>query len=101
MRDNGKLLAEMAAQLRYVPQWYYYFARKTGLRHHQPPLLQICERLHGTIIWIEPYHLTIGLNRFDDSVAERGPALAEIEVRDNGKLLAEMAAQLRYVPQWY
>ena len=25
MRDNGKLIAEMQAQLNYVPQWYYYF----------------------------------------------------------------------------
>ena len=41
------------------------------------------------------------LRRLGDLIAERGPALAEIEVRDNGKLLAEMAAQLRYVPQWY
>lgn len=25
-RDNGKLISEMRAQLRYMPQWYYYFA---------------------------------------------------------------------------
>jgi len=25
VRDNGKLIAEMSAQLRYIPQWYYYF----------------------------------------------------------------------------
>lgn len=25
MRDNGKLLAEMGAQVRYLPQWYYYY----------------------------------------------------------------------------
>ena len=25
MLDNGKLIAEMRAQLNYVPQWYYYF----------------------------------------------------------------------------
>ncbi len=25
VQDNGKLLSEMAAQLAYVPQWYYYF----------------------------------------------------------------------------
>ena len=25
VRDNGKLIAEMAAQLTYVPNWYYYF----------------------------------------------------------------------------
>ena len=26
VRDNGKLIAEMGAQLNYVPQWYYYYA---------------------------------------------------------------------------
>lgn len=25
VQDNGKLISEMAAQLNYVPQWYYYF----------------------------------------------------------------------------
>jgi aldehyde dehydrogenase (NAD+) len=25
VRDNGKLFSEMGGQLRYVPQWYYYF----------------------------------------------------------------------------
>src|ERR1035438_9848840 len=23
--DNGKLIAEMGGQLKYIPQWYYYF----------------------------------------------------------------------------
>ena len=41
------------------------------------------------------------LRRLGDLIAERAQELAEIEVRDNGKLLAEMAAQLRYLPQWY
>ncbi|MGI9411479.1 MAG: aldehyde dehydrogenase [Hyphomicrobiaceae bacterium] len=27
--------------------------------------------------------------------------LAEIEVRDNGKLISEMSAQLKYLPEWY
>ena len=26
VQDNGKLISEMVAQLRYAPQWYYYFA---------------------------------------------------------------------------
>ena len=26
VRDNGKLIAEMGAQLNYLPQWYYYYA---------------------------------------------------------------------------
>lgn len=29
------------------------------------------------------------------------PRLAEIEVRDNGKLYAEMSAQTRYIAEWY
>ena len=41
------------------------------------------------------------LRRLGDLVAERAQELAEIEVRDNGKLIAEMSAQLRYIPQWY
>ena len=41
------------------------------------------------------------LRRLGDLVAEHAEHLAAIEVRDNGKLIAEMAAQLRYVPQWY
>jgi len=24
-QDAGKLIAEMTAQIRYMPQWYYYF----------------------------------------------------------------------------
>jgi len=41
------------------------------------------------------------LCRLGDLIAQNAEALAAIEVRDNGKLIAEMAAQLRYIPQWY
>jgi aldehyde dehydrogenase (NAD+) len=41
------------------------------------------------------------LFRLAELIAEHAQALAEIEVRDNGKLLAEMSAQMRYLPQWY
>ncbi len=41
------------------------------------------------------------LRKLGDLIAEHAEALAEIEVRDNGKLIAEMGGQLRYVPQWY
>lgn len=42
------------------------------------------------------------LRRMGDLLVEHGPRLAEIEVRDNGKLLAEMAGQLKYMPEtWY
>jgi len=41
------------------------------------------------------------LRKLGDLVAKNAERLAEIEVLDNGKLLAEMRAQLNYVPQWY
>ncbi len=41
------------------------------------------------------------LRKLGDLVAQNAQQLAEIEVRDNGKLIAEMAGQLNYVPQWY
>jgi acyl-CoA reductase-like NAD-dependent aldehyde dehydrogenase len=39
--------------------------------------------------------------RLADLIARDAQKLAEIEVRDNGKLLAEMLGQLNYIPQWY
>ena len=41
------------------------------------------------------------LVRFADLVAQNAERLAAIETRDNGKLIAEMRAQLHYVPEWY
>jgi len=41
------------------------------------------------------------LHRLGDLIARDARRLAEIEVRDNGKLLAEMLGQLNYIPQWY
>jgi (Z)-2-((N-methylformamido)methylene)-5-hydroxybutyrolactone dehydrogenase len=41
------------------------------------------------------------LYRFGDLVARDARRLAEIEVRDNGKLIAEMHGQLNYIPQWF
>lgn len=39
--------------------------------------------------------------RLGDLIKENAQSLAETEVRDNGKLLAEMQGQLRYLPEWY
>ncbi len=39
--------------------------------------------------------------RVADLIARDARRLAEIEVRDNGKLFAEMLGQLNYIPQWY
>src|SRR5207247_11173637 len=41
------------------------------------------------------------LRRLGDLIAAEAERLAEIETTDNGKLLAEMRAQLNYVPQWF
>lgn len=41
------------------------------------------------------------LRRLGDLIAQNAEALAEIEVRDNGKLISEMGMQTAYIPQWY
>jgi (Z)-2-((N-methylformamido)methylene)-5-hydroxybutyrolactone dehydrogenase len=41
------------------------------------------------------------LRRLADLVTQKSAALAEVEVRDNGKLYAEMSAQTAYMAQWY
>ncbi len=41
------------------------------------------------------------LRRLGDLVAEHADRLAAIEVQDNGKLLTEMAGQLKYIPEWF
>ena len=41
------------------------------------------------------------LRRLGDLVARDAEKLAAMEVRDNGKLLAEMGGQLRYIPEWF
>ncbi|MBI4191085.1 MAG: aldehyde dehydrogenase [Betaproteobacteria bacterium] len=41
------------------------------------------------------------LRKLGDLIADKSGFLAEIEVRDNGKLFAEMSAQTAYMAQWY
>jgi len=41
------------------------------------------------------------LRKLGDLITERSKSLAEIEVRDNGKLYAEMSMQTAYMAQWY
>ena len=41
------------------------------------------------------------LCKLGELIAQHAEALAQTEVRDNGKLIAEMGAQLRYTPNWY
>jgi aldehyde dehydrogenase (NAD+) len=41
------------------------------------------------------------LRNLADLIAQEAERLAEIETTDNGKLIAEMHAQLKYIPQWF
>ncbi len=41
------------------------------------------------------------LHKLGDLIARAAPRLAELETRDNGKLLREMAGQMAYLPEWY
>jgi aldehyde dehydrogenase (NAD+) len=41
------------------------------------------------------------LHRLGDRIALEAQRLAEIEVRDNGKLITEMLGQLNYIPKWF
>ena len=41
------------------------------------------------------------LRRLADLIAAEAKPLSEIESTDNGKLIAEMRAQLNYIPQWF
>jgi (Z)-2-((N-methylformamido)methylene)-5-hydroxybutyrolactone dehydrogenase len=41
------------------------------------------------------------MRKLGDLIAANAEHLAQTEVRDNGKLIAEMLGQTRYLPQWY
>jgi acyl-CoA reductase-like NAD-dependent aldehyde dehydrogenase len=41
------------------------------------------------------------LHRLGELIAREAPRLAELETRDNGKLLREMAGQMAGLPEWY
>jgi acyl-CoA reductase-like NAD-dependent aldehyde dehydrogenase len=41
------------------------------------------------------------LVRLADLIAANAERLAALETRDNGKLITEMSAQLRYIPEWF
>jgi len=41
------------------------------------------------------------LHKLGDIIAANAEQLAEVEVSDNGKLISEMLAQMRYLPQWF
>jgi aldehyde dehydrogenase (NAD+) len=41
------------------------------------------------------------LRKLGDLIAREAERLAQIETRDNGKLITEMRGQLNYIPQWF
>ena len=41
------------------------------------------------------------MQKVGDLTAANDERLARTEVQDNGKIIAEMSAQLCYVPQWF
>ncbi|CAH1666354.1 Aldehyde dehydrogenase [Chelatococcus asaccharovorans] len=41
------------------------------------------------------------LHRLGDLIAANATHLADLEVRDNGKLMTEMLGQMRYLPRWF
>ncbi len=50
---------------------------------------------------VRPTERGKALTRLADIIESEAPRLGEIEVRDNGKLLTEMAGQTRYIADWY
>ena len=53
--------------------------------------------------WAEmiPSERGLLLHRLGDIIAANAEYLANLEVRDNGKLMVEMLGQMRYLPKWF
>ena len=65
--------------------------------------VQAAHRALTSSPWAEmtPTQRGVLLRKLGDLVARDAARLAATEVRDNGKLLAEMQGQLNYLPQWF
>lgn len=59
------------------------------------------QALHGPWGELTASQRGLLMHKVGDLIARDARKLAETEVRDNGKLIAEMGAQLNYVPQWF
>lgn len=55
-----------------------------------PPWRGLTASARGALLW-----------RLADLIEARAEDLGRIETTDNGKLISEMAAQARYIPQWF
>ncbi len=65
--------------------------------------VQAAHRALTTGPWVEMTATERGalMRKLGDLIAQEATSLAETEVRDNGKLFAEMHGQLNYLPQWF
>lgn len=65
--------------------------------------VQAAHRAFTTGPWSELTASQRGMlvHKLGDLIARDAQILAEMEVQDNGKLIAEMLGQVNYVPQWY
>lgn len=50
---------------------------------------------------VHPNQRAALMRKLGDAIAQNADHLAEIEVKDNGKLIAEMSAQMKYLPQYF
>jgi acyl-CoA reductase-like NAD-dependent aldehyde dehydrogenase len=56
---------------------------------------------HGPWPHMLPSDRGLLLYRLGQTVADNAELLAQLEVKDNGKLKAEMLGQMRYIPRWF
>ena len=56
---------------------------------------------HGPWSRMLPSDRGLLLHRLGDVIAAHAEELADLEVRDNGKLKLEMLGQMRYLPRWF
>src|SRR3954452_17030871 len=55
----------------------------------------------GAWATMHPSDRCLLLHRVGELIAENAERLAELEVRDNGKLKIEMLGQMKYLPRWF
>ncbi|MEH0574465.1 aldehyde dehydrogenase [Streptomyces sp. B21-108] len=88
--DNPYLGAPWAEIAKGTPQDVDDAVRAAHRAMHTGPWAELTAGARGAL-----------LRRLGDTIAANARRLAEIEVRDNGKLFTEMHGQVSYVPQWF
>ena len=54
-----------------------------------------------TLVQDDAYRAGKIMRRIAELIEQHAEHLGEVEVRDNGKLISEMVAQTKYMPQWF